>query len=41
VCDAVNDSGYYRVEVVSVDTQTGEYQFAYSNPVFVKQHRGR
>jgi hypothetical protein len=33
--DAVDEDGYYRVEVVGVDTQTGQYQFAYTNPVFV------
>lgn len=33
--DTVDEDGYYRVEVISVDPQTGEYQFAYSNPVFV------
>jgi hypothetical protein len=38
--DAVDEDGYYRVEVVGVDTQTGQYQFAYTNPVFVDR-RGR
>jgi hypothetical protein len=38
--DAVDGDGYYRVEVVSVDPQTGEYRFAYANPVFVDQQRG-
>jgi hypothetical protein len=39
LCDTVDQDGYYRVEVVSVDAVTGEYQFAYSNPVFVDVHR--
>jgi hypothetical protein len=38
--DAIAEDGYYRVEVVGVDTQTGQYQFAYTNPVFVDL-RGR
>jgi hypothetical protein len=33
--DIVGEDGYYRVEVISVDLATGQYQFAYSNPVFV------
>ena len=32
----MDERGYYRVEVTSVDGVTGAYQFAYSNPVFVK-----
>jgi hypothetical protein len=32
----MTERGYYRVEVTSVDGVTGAYQFAYSNPVFVK-----
>ena len=32
----MTERGYYRVEVTSVDGLTGAYQFAYSNPVFVK-----
>jgi hypothetical protein len=33
--DSVGEDGYYRIEVVSADMMSGEYQFAYSNPVFV------
>jgi hypothetical protein len=32
----MEERGYYRVEVTAVDMTTGAYQFAYSNPVFVK-----
>ena len=39
--DCVDEDGYYRVEVVSVDTATGQYQFAYSNPVFVEMAGSR
>ncbi len=34
----VSGDGYYRVEVVSLDTATGMYQFAWANPVFVRVH---
>jgi hypothetical protein len=30
------DDGYYRVEVTAVDTIKGNYQFAWSNPIFFK-----
>jgi hypothetical protein len=39
--DCVDEDGYYRVEIVSVDTATGQYQFAYSNPVFVEMAGSR
>jgi hypothetical protein len=32
----VDERGYYRVEVTSLDMATDAYQFAWSNPVFVK-----
>jgi hypothetical protein len=38
VTDSADEDGYYRVEVVAVDA-SGAYQFAYSNPVFVKALR--
>jgi len=38
--DDVTQNGYYRVEVTSLDTVTGAYYFAYSNPVFVNQSAG-
>jgi hypothetical protein len=31
----VAEDGYYRVEVTALDTASGEYTFAWSNPVFV------
>jgi hypothetical protein len=34
--ESMTERGYYRVEVTSVDLATGAYQFAWSNPVFVK-----
>ena len=33
--ESVTEDGYYRVEVTSSD-DAGNYQFAWSNPVFVK-----
>jgi len=33
--NAVTENGYYRVEVTSVDVISGNYYFAWSNPVFV------
>lgn len=35
LADTVDEDGYYRIEVMSADVVSGEYQFAYSNPVFV------
>lgn len=32
---SVTEDGYYRVEVTSLDMVTGNYYFAWSNPVFV------
>jgi len=32
----MTERGYYRVEVTALDLATNAYQFAYSNPVFVK-----
>jgi hypothetical protein len=34
--DAVTKDGYYRVELTAIDMVSGSYQFAWSNPVFVK-----
>jgi hypothetical protein len=34
--DAVTEDGYYRIEVTSYDVNDGSYQFAWSNPVFVR-----
>jgi hypothetical protein len=34
--DGVTEDGYYRVEVTSMDPSTGQYYFAWSNPVFVE-----
>jgi hypothetical protein len=34
--DSVSEDGYYRVEVISLDLATGQYYFAWSNPVFVE-----
>jgi hypothetical protein len=34
--DSVNEDGYYRAEVTSIDFSTGSYQFAWSNPVFIE-----
>jgi hypothetical protein len=36
VDDGVTEDGYYRVEVTSVDVVTGNYYFAWSNPVFAR-----
>jgi hypothetical protein len=36
--DAVTEDGYYRVEVTSYDMISKGYQFAWSNPVFVRVH---
>jgi hypothetical protein len=33
--EAVTGAGYYRVEVTAYDPVTGQYTFAWSNPVFV------
>ena len=33
----INSVGYYRVEIVSYDTISGEYQFAWTNPIFVNK----
>jgi hypothetical protein len=32
----VSEDGYYRVEVTSLDLASGNYSFAWSNPVFVR-----
>jgi hypothetical protein len=32
----VSEDGYYRVEVTALDAGTGDYSFAWSNPVFVR-----
>lgn len=37
ISDTVDEDGYYRVEVISVNIFSGEYQFAYSNPIFVRK----
>jgi len=34
--DGVTEDGYYRVEVTSLDVVSGNYYFAWSNPVFVR-----
>jgi hypothetical protein len=34
--DAVTEDGYYRVEVTSYDMASGNYYFAWSNPVFAR-----
>jgi len=34
--DSVTEDGYYRVEVTSLDPSSGQYYFAWSNPVFVE-----
>jgi len=34
--DGVTGDGYYRVEVTSQDLSSGQYYFAWSNPVFVE-----
>jgi len=34
--DTTSGSGYYRVEVTSLDMASGAYHFAYSNPVFFR-----
>ena len=36
VDDGVSEDGYYRVEVTSVDMVSGNYYFAWSNPVFIR-----
>jgi len=36
VDDGVTADGYYRVEVTSLDMVTGNYYFAWSNPVFAR-----
>jgi hypothetical protein len=36
VDSALTEDGYYRVEVTSYDPLSGAYQFAWSNPVFVR-----
>ena len=36
--DTASGTGYYRVEVTSLDMVSGEYYFAYSNPVFIGQY---
>jgi hypothetical protein len=36
--DTVTEDGYYRVEVTSYDLINKGYQFAWSNPVFVRVH---
>jgi hypothetical protein len=36
VDDEASEDGYYRVEVTSVDTVSGNYYFAWSNPVFIR-----
>ncbi len=36
VKDQVTQDGYYRVEITAYDSISGKYQFAYTNPVFVK-----
>ena len=33
----VNSPDYYRAEIVSLDTVSGQYQFAWANPVFVNK----
>lgn len=35
LADSVTEDGYYRVEVTSYDVISGNYYFAWSNPVFV------
>ena len=37
VDEDVNSPGYYRTEIVSYDMISGEYQFAWTNPVFVNK----
>ena len=32
----LTEDGYYRVEVTALDLTTGAYQFAWSNPIFVR-----
>jgi hypothetical protein len=34
--DPVTQDGYYRVEITAMDSISGRYQFAYTNPVFVE-----
>ena len=36
--DDVTEDGYYRIEITSQDVMTGEYFFAWSNPVFTRVH---
>ena len=36
VDDGVTEDGYYRIEVTSVDMESGNTTFAWSNPVFVQ-----
>lgn len=36
LADQVTGDGYYRVEITALDTISGRYQFAYTNPVFVE-----
>lgn len=36
VDESVPSDGYYRIEIVVVDGWTGEYDFAYTNPVFTR-----
>jgi hypothetical protein len=36
--DTVNGSGYYRVEVTSLDMVDNTYHFAYANPVFFNRY---
>ena len=38
--DTVSGSGYYRVEVTSLDMADSKYHFAYSNPVFFNRYGG-